>query len=380
MRLALLTDGVFPHVVGGIQKHSAHLAGYLARAGVEVELHHLPGDDREAAAALAGFAEADRERIDSHLSVWPSPLRLPGHYLRACRAHSAALFENLRPGLGRLDAIYAQGLTGLACTAARRRGELTVPVAVNPHGLEPFQRSGTWKEALRARLLSGIVRESLVDADLAISLGGGLTDILTGLGIPREKIAEVPNGVESDWFVDEPRQREGALRFVFLGRYERRKGVEELGQVLPALLARHELQFDFIGPVPESLQLGSPHVRYHGLVRDPARVRELLRSADVLVCPSWSEGMPTVILEAMASGLAIIATDVGAVRELVDESNGRLLPAGDAAALSSALEELLGLPEERLQELKRASLERVSGGYTWEAVAAGTLEALQHIL
>ena len=48
MRLALLTDGVFPHVVGGIQKHSAHLARYLARAGAEVELHHLPGDDPSA--------------------------------------------------------------------------------------------------------------------------------------------------------------------------------------------------------------------------------------------------------------------------------------------------------------------------------------------
>lgn len=380
MRLALLTDGVFPHVVGGIQKHSAHLARYLARAGAEVELHHLPGDDPEGAAALAGFDEADRARIDSRLSTWPSRLRLPGHYLRESRAHSEALLRDVRPRLADLDCIYAQGLTGLAFTRARARGELQLPVVVNPHGLNPFQRTGTWREAAEARMLRGIVAESVRGADLVVSMGGELTRILERLGLPDERIVELPNAVEASWLVKTPHETSTPRRFLFVGRYQRLKGVEELERVLPFLLAERDFRFDFVGPIPEALKLAHESVRYHGLVRDSSRVQDLMRQSDVLVCPSWSEGMPTVILEAMASGLAVIATDVGAVSGLVDESNGRLLQAGQAAALGVALRDLIDIPEEALQAMGSASLERVRARFLWEAVAADTLAALESLV
>ncbi|MGB0418765.1 MAG: glycosyltransferase family 4 protein, partial [Opitutales bacterium] len=76
-------------------------------------------------------------------------------------------------------------------------------------------------------------------------------------------------------------------------------------------------EFVFIGPIPKEKQLDLPWVQYRGSVSDQDALKAELDQGDVLVCPSYSEGMPTVILEAMARGLAIVATDVGATCELV---------------------------------------------------------------
>jgi glycosyltransferase involved in cell wall biosynthesis len=77
--------------------------------------------------------------------------------------------------------------------------------------------------------------------------------------------------------------------------------------------------------------------------------------------------MPTVILEAMARSCAVIATDVGAVSELVDSSNGVLVPSNDTEALKSAILSILNTSNCKLETLKQASLDRVQN-YTWSKV------------
>jgi glycosyltransferase involved in cell wall biosynthesis len=87
----------------------------------------------------------------------------------------------------------------------------------------------------------------------------------------------------------------------------------------------------------------------------------------VLVCPSYSEGMPNVILEAMASGLAIIASDVGAVNLLVSKNNGWLITGGNRGELKLAIEQAIQGSIMQLDEMKKTSRE-LSGSFLWDTI------------
>ena len=100
---------------------------------------------------------------------------------------------------------------------------------------------------------------------------------------------------------------------------------------------------------------------------------------DVLVCPSLAEGVPTVVLEGMASGLATVATDVGATCELTGSDNGWLIKPHSAEALRNALGEALRLETARLEAKRRASLERVKS-HLWPRVAEDTLRNIKGFL
>ncbi len=103
-------------------------------------------------------------------------------------------------------------------------------------------------------------------------------------------------------------------------------------------------------------------VSFEGAVTDVARRLERM---DLAVLCSDREGLSNAILEAMASGLPVVATEVGGNRELVDEKSGLLVPAGDAVALSAALATLIcdGARRRRLGDNARA---RVAGEFAWE--------------
>jgi glycosyltransferase involved in cell wall biosynthesis len=101
---------------------------------------------------------------------------------------------------------------------------------------------------------------------------------------------------------------------------------------------------------------------------------------DVLVCPSFSEGMPNVILEAMASGLAIIATDTGATSVLVEKSNGWLIQPGDKVTLQKKIEEVITMDNKSLDLLKRESVKRTKEKFRWEEIAKETIEGIQNHL
>lgn len=100
-----------------------------------------------------------------------------------------------------------------------------------------------------------------------------------------------------------------------VGRNEYRKGFHVLQETLSIL--DEPIDLHLVGDWP---QIKSTHhnVKYHGVVRDKHELITIVDSCDVLLLPSLSEGMPTVVLEAKARGLRIIATDVGAMSKLED--------------------------------------------------------------
>src|SRR5439155_8657888 len=124
------------------------------------------------------------------------------------------------------------------------------------------------------------------------------------------------------------------------------------------------------GPLREELERLAEQEEAGELVefagaRPPGEVRELLEAADLLAMPCVvaSDGdrdtMPVVVKEALAMQVPVVASDEVGLPEIVDASCGRLVPAGDATALASALGEVLGLSPEERAALGRAGRQRV---------------------
>lgn len=381
MRIALVTDGLHPYVMGGMQRHSTMLAQHLPAHGVELVVFHT-AHSKEAIAdakALSGFPGEVKKRIQHIFVDYPERGRLPGHYIDDSRQYSERLLKSYREEGIDADFIYAQGLTGRAFIEAKRGGCELPPIGVNCHGYEMFQRAANMKEKLQHWMLRPMFGKLTLDADFVFSFSGKIRETVEErIGVPAARVIQVPNAVDVSWLRSITRPTPSKRKFVFLGRYERRKGIEELHDALGGIV---EPSFDFhlIGPIPSEKQLSQPWIHYEGSISDSSKLIALLDDADVLVCPSHAEGMPTVILEAMARGLAVIATDVGATREIVDGSNGVLLSSVSVEPLRAAILTMASMGPRELDSMKSASLGRATG-YTWARVADLTLRRIAEVV
>ncbi|HET6990375.1 MAG TPA: glycosyltransferase family 4 protein, partial [Bacteroidia bacterium] len=365
MIVALLTDGIFPYVIGGMQRHSFYLAKYLAAAGVEVDLYHTNQSDKNIS-VLEGFTEEEKKNIRSIVIQFPSFGQSPGHYIRESYEYSKRIFNELSHQRTP-DFIYVKGFSGWELLNRKRNGEKFPPIGLNFHGYEMFQKPASLKSWFQARLLlRSPVLFNVKYADYLFSYGGKITDIIRGLDVEKNKIIEIPTGISADWINKNPAPGSPIKKFVFVGRYERRKGIQELTAVLRKIIpANKNFEFHFVGEIPIARQFSASQITYHGPIDNSVQLQELLRKMDVLVCPSFSEGMPNVILEGMASGLAIIATDVGATSVLVNETNGWLINPGDKEQLRKKIEEVLAMDERKLDDFKSASVKRAGEKFLW---------------
>ncbi len=172
------------------------------------------------------------------------------------------------------------------------------------------------------------------------------------------------------------------MRFVFLGRYEKRKGLEELNTAINELSKEKiNAEFHFIGPIPDTRKIQSefPYIFYHGTVMESANIKDILDNSDVLICPSYSEGMPNVILEGMARGLAIIATNVGSISQLVNNENGILLKQTNVFVIKDAIISFVNMDYKQLISKKYNSLLKVNY-FTWENIAIKHKELISELI
>ncbi|SFF08772.1 glycosyltransferase family 4 protein [Thermophagus xiamenensis] len=381
-KISLLTDGIYPYKMGGMQKHSYYLAKYLAREGVKVDVYHAISEEEKLTKEAEGFTPEELNNLRFLPVRFPNTKRYPGHYIRENYIYSKRVYQQfIQQPLP--DFVYIQGFSGWYLLK-RNKSKKIIKTGINFHGLEMFQKAPNQKVKLEHYLLRPWTKWNLQHSDIIFSLGNKLTKIQQKIRQTPSKIIEIPIGITEDWLFTNPEFNQNTLRkFVYIGRYERRKGIEELTTVLNNLLngPTTNFEFHFIGPIPEKKQIkGMTNLIYHGEVRNENKIKAILREADVLVCPSWSEGMPTVILEAMASGCAIIATDVGAVSEQVDSSNGIIIPPGNKPALKNALLEMLNINENLLQRMKYNSIFRIKEKFLWEKVAKDTIKEIKHIM
>ena len=376
MRIALITDGIAPYVLGGMQKHSYYLAKYFAKNKVYVDLVHY-NDSNYNIVDLEFFSEEEKKYINSIVFQFPSSPKFPGHYVYKSYKYSCLAFNAIKDNLSNYDFIYTKGFSGWKLISEKRKGTISCcKIGIKFHGYEMFQIAPKTKAKLQQLILRPFVKKLSKQADMVFSYGGKITDIIKSIGVNPKHIVEIPSGVEKEFIGSViASHNESYRKFVFLGRAERRKGIIELKEVLKKLIQeKQNFKFEFIGPIPDSMKINHDSIIYHGEIRDAQKIKSILSQNDVLVCPSWSEGFPNVILEAMACGLAIIATDVGAIAAMVSNKNGWLIEPANKEQLEKTILEAIN--EKKLIEKKEHSLQLVNTTFNWEIIAKKTIEVI----
>jgi len=222
-------------------------------------------------------------------------------------------------------------------------------------------------------------------ADAITAVTGAIVETLVrDYGIERSRVAVIPNGADPpDPEHEEPEARRWREKFlatplkplwVVAGRLEEQKGHDVLFAAL-ARLVKNGMDFTLAVAgdgsrrswlESQSLSLGlAPRVQFVGQLED---VGGLLSAADAVLLPSRWEGLPLVLLEAMARARPIVASAVGGVRDAIEDGvHGTLVPPGDEDALADALEQL-HRKADRGWRLGHAAALRVREHYTWHAV------------
>ncbi len=164
--------------------------------------------------------------------------------------------------------------------------------------------------------------------------------LIEDYGVDSERISVIPPGVNLDLW---PRPSWGEsgdpVRILFVGGDFARKGGDILLEAFAGLPRSCELHVVTKAPMPAASQL---HV-YNEVAPNSEILRRLYAKADIFVLPTLADCFPLVIQEAMAAGLPVVSTSVGAVGEAVrDRETGVVVPAGDARSLHAALEALVG--------------------------------------
>lgn len=218
-------------------------------------------------------------------------------------------------------------------------------------------------------------------ADYVVALSGKIAEEAAALGIRMENIKRIPNGVDFgrfNYMEAEPRLNKPYARsFIFVGSVSRRKGIEDLLRALE-LYNGGPILFSFYGPLfdvenfeqrlIEINERGHVIARYCGVVEQPEVV---MREHDCLVLPSYSEGMPNVVLEAMACGLYVILSNINVHGELCQMAEGSLFRVGDSEDLHNKITSFMRMNID--ENCKRTQSRSI------EALASSTNVAHQYI-
>jgi glycosyltransferase involved in cell wall biosynthesis len=257
--------------------------------------------------------------------------------------------------------------------AARRRGIPAVSVS-----------RGWTGENFRVRLYEKLDRFALPWMDRVICVSEGQAARVRRTGVAPERVVVIRNAIRSDRFAaPQPRDR-AALQRLFseprslivgaAGRLSPEKGFAVLVEAA-AQVARHRPDVGFLlfgeGPLRDALQRDIDAAGLTGrfvLAGFRPDLDAVLPNLDLLVLPSFTEGLPNVVLEAFAAAVPVVATAVGGTPEVIEEGVcGHLVPAGDATALADRMLCVLG-SEER-EEMGARGRARVLGDFTFEAQA-----------
>lgn len=271
---------------------------------------------------------------------------------------------------GKPDLIHAHSLLWAGVGASYVFRRFNIPYVVTEHS-SAFLRGliKSWHKRYLQRAIS--------DAYAVWAVGPGLRDRLVPYAPQDKEIGVVPNMVDVDFFVPPAEGRKcRGFRFSTIALMTPNKGLDILLRAFgTAFLHEKDVYLDIGGDGPQRRELEqladrlgiSDRVTFHGMLSQEG-VRHLLWDSNVFVLPSYVETFGVVFLEAMSTGLPVIATRSGGPESFVDETVGILVDPGDVGALAAALRgiyETYSFYSSRWRDIRN----RIVSNFSFEAVA-----------
>lgn len=351
--------------IGGMQNHTATLSRCLDMLGITqtVLTSRLAG--------RAGVRPLGRHGVVRRVGI--RSRRMRQFWGLGALPHALARRQ-------RVDVVHAhQGediatlVVGMAAAAVHR-----CPLVVTLHTSVRHTLGGRSVRVRLLRMVGGMVEGiALGRAAAVLVLVPRTARLLVEAGVPKQRVHVVPSGVDPELFhrtggedvlPDVPRPRVG-----FVGRLAEQKQPQLLVEAFAAVTQRAHLVIVGDGPLRK--------VVADAVHRSPARDRitvtgfvphesvpAVLASLDVFVLPSLYEEMGSVLVEALASGLPVVATRTGGIPDVIEDGvTGLLVPPQDPAALASAIDELLGDDRKRLR--MGGAARQHAAQYSWPSLA-----------
>jgi glycosyltransferase involved in cell wall biosynthesis len=308
-------------------------------------------------------------------AAFPSYLSIPG----VGALHARGVYLSLYPYMKLVrrafpyDLMIASWGYPDAVAAARFADDAGVPLITNVLGSDVNEQPKD--PALRGQIIRGFKR-----AQRIVAVSRAMGDALVELGVARERVVVQHNGVDGAKFAirdkAEARARLGIEHrgpvVVYVGNVKIGKGVKVLVDAVSPLtrrLGKSDVLVCVVGSGEDQAEIAA-RVRELGVEKNVRLAgRQLhtdvpwwISAGDVFCLPSYMEGCPNVVLEALASGRGVVATRVGGIPEIVSDRTGILVPPGDAEALADGLAAALDRSWD--PEAQRASVQYLS----WDAV------------
>ncbi|MGI9414286.1 MAG: glycosyltransferase family 4 protein [Hyphomicrobiales bacterium] len=349
--------------VGGLFRHVCDLARGQAEAGCDVGIICASGTGDAltdgALDAIGPSCALGIKRIAMHRQVTPGDIKAALRVRMWCAQQNADIIH----GHGAKGGAYAR-----FAAAARGTGAY-----YTPHGGSLHYSADTWSgfaflrlERLLGRFTGGLIFESQYGFDV----------YRRKVGAPRCEARVIHNGLAPHEFAAVA-ARPDAADLLFIGELRALKGVDVLLDALHSLRQTRDVTAVIVGDGPDAetfkdkaLQLGlGTAVRFMA----PRPAREAFALGRILVVPSRAESLPYIVLEALAAAKPTLATRVGGIPEIFGSHGDSLLPAGDAAALVSALDRALADPAPLQAEARDLAIDLASR-FTVSAMVRSVIE------
>ena len=361
-------DNYTPSSSGGAEKAAHELYRRWGASGAHLRVvsvpHGVPYDDPGVHVVTARGLDLSR-LVGGYLGVSPETFRVANRESRS--------FE---PQVLHTNTIHYNGSIAMARLSAKHGLPFVLTAQLGPTNEMPFM-TRTLGGAYDKSVGRYIVRR----ATRVLAVSATVREHIISIGASPERVMVVENGVDHERFACAPLQPNADPLVLSVGRIVENKGPQLLVDAAIALHRRaHPIRVGFLGDGPLRPELQQrvddaglhDQIVFHGQVSD---VERWLGKADIVVRPSFTEGLPLAVLEAMSAGRLNVVSDIAPNRELIEDGvNGLTFRTGDAGSLADALVRATADSASRLRWAaagRESSLTR-----SWDRMAADTAGVL----
>jgi glycogen(starch) synthase len=376
-----------PVVIGGLGRHVHHLATALAQAGHEVVVlsrqpsgtdpstHPSTDEIVEGVRVVAAAQDPHEFEFGTDMMAWTLAM---GHAM----VRSGLTLRTRRGRPWRPDVVHAHDWL-VAHPAIALAEYFDVPLVSTIHATEAGRHSG-WVSGAISRQVHAVESWLVHESDSLITCSASMSDEITelfGPGLVETRV--IRNGIDvTRWPYAERRPRTGPAHLMYLGRLEYEKGVHDLIAALPRIRRTHPGTTLTIAGTGTQQQWLTELARKHKVLKaisfaghlNHEQLVSVLHAADAAVLPSHYEPFGIVALEAAATGIPLVTSNVGGLGEaVINGVTGTSFPPSDIPRLAAAVRTVLDDPD-GAQRMALAARERLTSDFDWHSVADETAQ------